>query len=429
MKYLWLLVCLGLAACGGSSDEGEILQSLYAYDSSSPYSDNIVECVRAYQTDESCYLDALPPISRTSAPITVDQIMSRLVVSHDWMAVRFRQVLEESNTPQAALDLFAPLTAVVISYDIIPAFYTLETGAIYLDPRYLWTTPEEYHTIASKEDYRSGFDDELSILTYHWYEDRAGFSISLDGTPETPVNRTVSAVSQNIMRLLFHELAHANDFLPPDERIAIELPAGETTYYDAVNNAYRADQLVQQQLIQLNDSTLLSLAQVMYDGETASSELKAISASTVGNLFEMEGANDHYAYSTPAEDVAMLLEETLMSYTYEAKRSVLFLDKINPALEADCRGYEIGWGQQGRIADDLVRPRAKQVISAMLPSLASDIHSHLDSLAAPDSYSQGSSFCNNLPSSRSRSYSTRGNQPEAISLPPMEYRPPMRVTF
>lgn len=421
MKQLWLIACLGLAACGGDDDD-EILQEIYAYDRSAPYSESLVECVRAYQDDESCYLDVLPPLNRTNSTVTVDQIMQRVVVSHDWMAERFREVLELA--PTGALEMFSPLTAVVISYDIIPAFYTINTGAIYIDPRYLWTTPAEYATIEQKEDYRSGFDDSLSLTTYYWYEDQSGYRLSLNNTPENPDYRSISSVTTNIMRLFFHELAHANDFLPPGQRTAIRLPAGDASYYDAVNEAWQDGDMVQQQLNELSNTTLLDLADVMYRGEEPTAYLMNLGASEAGGFFETEGASDHYAYSTPAEDVAMLAEETLMSYSYGAKRSVFFLDN---AGEGSACYYDVGWGQEGRIAATLVKPRAKQVIAQMLPSMATELMEHLDSLADPSYYPVGRDICSLIPTSPSSFSTSAGSSGESLEIEPRHK--PMELPF
>ena len=73
--------------------------------------------------------------------IDTDAIMQRLVVSHDWMGQRFKEVLD--ILPAEILQLMSGVTAVVIDDDIRPSYYTNWTGAIYLDPANLWLTNDD----------------------------------------------------------------------------------------------------------------------------------------------------------------------------------------------------------------------------------------------------------------------------------------------
>ena len=98
--------------------------------------------------------DALP---------TVDDIMKKVIVSHDWMGSQFEKFLQDYDEFDDFKNLLRAVTAVVISYDIRPSFYNPTTGAIYLDPDDLWETPAQRDTINSAPDYRSGFGSELQF--------------------------------------------------------------------------------------------------------------------------------------------------------------------------------------------------------------------------------------------------------------------------
>ena len=89
--------------------------------------------------------------------------MSRVVVSHPWMGERFKAFLEQYDQNDDFKNLLRATTAIVISYDVRPSFYWAATGAIYLDPNYLWLTQAERDTINEAPDYRSGFGAELQF--------------------------------------------------------------------------------------------------------------------------------------------------------------------------------------------------------------------------------------------------------------------------
>ena len=83
------------------------------------------------------------------------------------------------------------------------------------------------------------------------------------------------------------------------------------------------------------------------------------------NEFEFDGAADYYAYSSQAEDVAMLFEAFMMHKEYQATSDIAFL--VEPTVsDPNCDDYKIGWGQRDRLADSFVKARAKQVAERIL---------------------------------------------------------------
>ena len=428
MKYSWLLCCALLTACGSDHKQDkpsdsvgyEKLSSIYPYDATATYSTNIVACAKAYQEDSSCYVDILPPLSRTTSPLTLDEIMSRVVVSHEWMAERFQEIL--SLAPESALNIFAPLTAIVISHDIRPAFYSTSTGAIYLDPAYLWTTPAEFDTVDKKEDYRADFGNALDFVPISWYVDSLGTRISANTSNDY---RTPSSLLKPLFKLLFHELGHANDYLPPVKRLSIQLPAGDVSFADLVDEAWEDGQTAQQQLERLANSTLLGLARVLYHGDTASATQTALTAQQVGAEFATESASDMYSYSHRAEDLAMLFEETMMYASFNAKRNIFFTSQPAKPDSRYCGDYLLGWGQKGRIGDASVKQRATSVIEQLLPAQAEQIKTQLAGLATPSIYSPGGSLCPYLSPTPS-AYSSSGLHSGSWLIPNQLHYAPVR---
>ena len=51
---------------------------------------NLINCAVQVETNASCNFNAIPLIGMEHSAPTVDQIMDRVLVSHDWMATRMR---------------------------------------------------------------------------------------------------------------------------------------------------------------------------------------------------------------------------------------------------------------------------------------------------------------------------------------------------
>src|SRR5690625_5805632 len=100
--------------------------------------------------------------------------------------------------------------------------------------------------------------------------------------------------------LLFHELAHANDFIPPAQIPHLNpdntvLEAAVALEDDGISAQLYNDRPLQSEM-------LFGLAQVMYVGESASAAQRALTAEEVGLEFANDAATDPYAYSTRAEE-------------------------------------------------------------------------------------------------------------------------------
>lgn len=419
-RHLYYCVILFLvAACGGggSSTPGDARSSnIPTLDSSatllpavltSPYADVLADCVLAENDSSACTMEVLPLIGQDNEDPDIEFVMQRVVVSHEWMGIRFRQLLEAA--PPELLTLMKSLTAVVIASDIRPSYYSSATAAMYLDPSYLWLTNAEKQTIDQAPDFRSGFDDELAFVSLSRYvrgNDYAWGFYPLDGNEVRNTDDTVLSTT----RLLFHELAHANDFFPP------HLISG-LSRTDTVAEA--ADSLSSQRLSrQLNISyplqsdLLFNLASIMYRGDTPTSADKLITAVDVGLGFEIDGANDDYAYSSIYEDTAMLFEEVMMKFHFDVSREVGYTDRPTQA-DPSCGDYIVRWGVRHRSGSPQIAPRAEQVLQFMLQQ--NDVGEYLAGLEDPVAMQLGKDWCSNL-----AEFSTRSTEAPAAPPPPVE---------
>ena len=350
---------------------------VYPYRSDPLGGQTLVDCVYSNLTqyDECTFADT-PLIAQITTSPTVEDIMSKVLVSHDWMGSQFEKFLQEHDEFDDFKNLLRAVTAVVISYDIRPSFYNPTTGAIYLDPDDLWETPAQRDTINSAPDYRSGFGSELQFempwryvkdndYAYYYYPSRYRISRTLDNS------------KYSFAALLYHELAHANDFFPSTRWLTY---SDSKTVYDAVNEVYQARQ-IESDFLQNNypldpqylsgGNELTKLAQVRFRDPDAIQEYqKSFTMEYVANMFKTEGAPQFYSYSTTREDFAILFDGFMMYARYGVNRDVAVSDQ-------DYNNFV--WGQRDRKGESWIKPRVSFVASSVLPefSEASGIISNL----------------------------------------------------
>lgn len=396
-----LLLCLllsnaailsGCGGGGGSSDTQSALtedelSDIAPYVANSPYAGLMTRCVLADDRASSCMLADLPLLITETENPTVADIMSRVLVSHSWMGLRFEQAL--LTLPEELLLLFTAVTTIVIDDDVRPSSYQPQTSTIFIDPAYLWLTNAEKAVINDQDDFRSSFADELGFVSLA--RSVEGFNYAWDFYPLSGSDeRDLSDIRLNLARVLLHELMHANDFFQPQNSPFISL--NQTIYqaYEELLSERISTQLDASMPLQ---STLLkSLAGVMYLGNTATTAQKNLTALEVGEAMESDGANDDYAYSTLREDVAMLFSEAMMKNLFNIDRDIGYASR--PGANPQCDDYIIQWGMRGRIGDSNVKARAQFVVSQIY--LGRDFSLFFQNLPAPIFMRNGEGWCDNL---------------------------------
>lgn len=359
----------------GFNDKGikSKFENIVLYNQKSRYKNYLKECP-LYNLDiansKSCKLSQLPLIaqeSNTKIP-TKQLIMSRVVVSQKWMGDRFSELLDIFDSD--IRELLGAVTAIVIDEDINPSKYKIRTGAIYLDPRGLWLTPEEAETIVDKDDFRIGYGSGLKFISFWRYiknNSKYAYYSTDFNYKEHNTTRIIDDIKYSFARLLYHELAHANDFIPPNsiDELDIDKPISYIT-----SNNFKKGKILSKKLYQespLTSRELMDIGKVLYHGRYATQEQKDMSAEDIGLLFDNDVANELYGYSTPLEDFAMLFEATMMKYHYNFERDIGFI--IKPTNENPTyRDYILGWGVRNRIANPNVSDRALFVAKSILPS-------------------------------------------------------------
>lgn len=384
---------LQISATSGDIREAYTLQ-LYteprAYVENSKYAAVLSECALIRSSNSSCTLSKLPFIGQETTAVTKADVMNRAIVSHEWMGERFSQLLD--TLPADMLPLFRPVTAIVISKDIRPAYYTSMTGAIYLDPAYLWTTVAEKRTIDTKKDYRSDYGKKLQHRSRWRYVLNNAYAYSYYSLTDES-EREVKDIVYRFARLLYHELAHANDFLPPNYIARLNDSNTAFLALSFLRNARISTRLTAQSPLQ--SRTLSSMAQVYYQGETATAEQIAMTPQVLGADFERDRANHTYSYSTIREDLAMLFEATMMQLHYGIEMDVAFTNAPTGNSPA-CNDYVVGWGMRNKLAQPAVKARAKFVAQEILGTIHNWDDFFSNKVGTTTHMRTGEGWCKNL---------------------------------
>lgn len=355
----------------------------------SPYANDLVACINIETLAQACRLSRLPFLGQETTSPTKADIMARTIVSHPWMANRFSQLLDAM--PADIYQLFRGVTGIAIGAEIRPSYYWAASGAIYLDPADLWVTDQERRTISQAPDFRSEFARELAFASLARYVQGDAYAWDYYPLNGQVSYRPLALVIKPMAALLFHELAHANDFVPPAlvaHSNNNNTPLEQVLVFEADNISLDLESRAP-----LTSQLLYQLAEVMYHGETASETQKRLGAATVGLNFQMDGASDPYAYASLFEDTAMLFEEVMMKYHFNIDRDVAFTDAPFTA-EAYCEDYVVRWGQRNRIGDPLVKSRAELVVQQLLAR--TDSAPYFDKIPAPRVMRQGRDWCENI---------------------------------
>jgi len=366
----------------------ERVARVYPYNSNSPYADDLVNCVYSNTLSSSCTLASLPLLAQENVSLSVDNIMNRVVVSHQWMGDRFKAFLINNDNNNDFKQLLRATTAIVISYDIRPSFYWAATGAIYLDPENFWLTPQERDTINEAPDFRANFGKDLKFDMPWRYVKNNDYATSSFSRSQR-VTRNSNDGFYRLASLLYHELAHANDFFPSTEWFTHN---EQTRILDAATSTnFESDQL--SIALPLQSQTMRDLAQVSFAGETANTTQKSYLPIDIKNLFSSDSATDFYAYSSLREDYAMLFEELMMQNRFDVFRDVAITNQ--PTGDNISRqDYIVTWGQRGRIGEASIKPRVAFSASRVLPEF--DSNSALAVIPSPIAMTEGDDWLENL---------------------------------
>lgn len=352
-----------------------ISKDMYAYRENSPYKNALESCVydNNIPNPPICTFTDLPLIGMQSNSPSVNDILERTLVSHKWMGDRFADYLQNSAAGPDMLKLLRGVTAVIISYDVRPSFYWSATGAIYLDANNFWQSPTERDTLNDQPDYRSDFGSDLQFSVFWRYTKDNDYYPKARIEKQNRVERDFSDVEASISWLMYHELAHANDFFPPSSWSSISASTTPLSYFR--NNGTSSDILNDN--FPLRSDQMHALAQVRFRNTTPTNVQKAYRGADIEGFFTPDISASFYSYLTTREDFATLVERYMMLYRLDAEADVAIIDGKTQSDEP-----LVIWGQRNRISEASLEDRTVFAVNRVYPEL-NDVRTTLRGLSAP----------------------------------------------
>jgi len=378
IRFCGFLVACLLAGCGGSGGGDEVAPEIVpqqnirvlANDQVQPYRPDtayagaLKRCLEA-DSDNRCTLAELPYIGMQHSNPTVDDILARTVVTHDWMGVRFGQLL--AALPADILTLFKPVTGILIGSEVRPSGYSASLGRMRIDPAYLWMGLAEKQTISTESDFRAEFGADLRFRVFSRFmqgDDYAFPFTSLSSDEERPFDDLVHAFA----RLMYHELAHANDYIPLTVMEGLSPDQTPSEAVDANIALSVGSRLYDDSALTIQSSPLYSLARVRWRDTEPTDDQKSLFGDSVGALVSNEGKPRFYSFFTIREDVATLFAAAMMKFHYNVDLHLAFVNKSDD-IEFGC-DHPVEWGARNRLASPLVLPRAQWVTEQILGTSA-----------------------------------------------------------
>jgi len=286
---------------------------VYPANENSPYGTALVTHLYGAKLYYSTPLHVLPFIGQEHDNPTIENVMDRVLISHDWMGERFEELIK--LLPSDILELMKSVTGIVISCDVRPAYCTTFTGAIYLDPQYMWLTYEEKLTISQKEDYRSGFSDDLKYRTLKRYV-KDNINLYEDFEWSSTEERSIEDIKYYFAMMLYHELGHANDFFPPHIVSSLSYSHSSQSAFNSIRNEIISE-ISCSTYFPLKSDVLKGLAQVKYGGAIPSASQKDITPEMVSDEFMVDLASRDYSYFTQYEDLANIFAAVMLNYHFD----------------------------------------------------------------------------------------------------------------
>ncbi|WP_085297078.1 hypothetical protein [Cognaticolwellia mytili] len=371
---------------------GNRLARVFPFKANSPYADVLTKCIYDNTIDfrSTCRLNELPLIAQDTTNPKIDDIMNRVLVSHQWMGERFQAFLQDNDSHGDFKNLLRATTAIVISYDIRPSYYWAVTGAIHLDPSNLWLTPEERDTINQAPDFRASYGDSLNFVMPWRYVKNNSYA-NFFYPEDVRIGRDAADGVHELAALMYHELAHANDYFPQSVWASLNR---NDRILDAVERQQKTGGIQSDKLataLPLNGTEMYRLAQVRYQGDTATATEKNYSPSDVAGFFSPEHSPHFYNYSSLREDYAMLFDELMMKVRFDVDRDIAITNQPQSAAEE----YIVEWGQRGRIGENNIKPRVDYVTRRILPEFTT-VNEAINNLATPIIMQNGKTWAENL---------------------------------
>jgi len=298
----------------------------------------------------------------------VGDIMNRVLVTHDWMGLRFQQLLEQ--LPREALKAFAPVTHVVLGGDGTRATeYNAYGNVLTVAPRSLWLTADEKLAVFvdTGGSGSTGEEDEFQFDFRFRYMKDDNYATWVESLETRDYDQMVGRFQTS----MFYSLAFANNV---SYAAAIDdLPTNISTV-EVFDNYYAgfSEELYAQPGVSSGSSILYQLNEAYYDDDVApDAEQSAYLPDYVGSVFADDGMPVFYSYRNYSSEMSRLLQLGMLKYFSDIYIDIAF---TNPEPEFEilgCDDARIGWGVRNRVANPAVATKTQFLMEQVFGQSAS----------------------------------------------------------
>lgn len=370
----------------------------YVYQSTSFYREVLRDCYIA-DLENACDLDTLPFIGMSAFNPSVDSIMARTIVTHDWMGLRFSQFL--ARLPEEALEFFKPVTVIYIGSDIIFNSFDATQGKLEIAGDGLWLTFGEKSTAfftfePTDTGTDTGTDNEPTPTARDGLQFRVAGRLMQDdiwlSSKGFQDERQFEDIFPFFAYSIYRNAAFAFDRLgvPSSSNTALS----ETPFDVFARSDFPLlDGMVNNPAFTNTASGLFRYAELYYgDINDATIAEQQATASFIGNLFAIDGRLELFSYFSVNADFMDLFAAGMMRYKHGVHVDFAVLEPNDNACDR-----QIAYGVSNRAASLTVVPRLRYVMEAILGQ-STELSEFFDAgLGVAEDLPAGVSWCDSVP--------------------------------
>jgi len=336
------------------------------FDVDTPYLENLVDCAQR-SFDSACTLAELPMMGQDVLQPSIDDIMNRVVVTHDWTAVRFRQILE--SAPANVLGLFKPVTSIYIGSDNDDTSYSFSRGRLAIDINDLWINIEEKSAVAPSDSDGGDSEDDGLVFTPK-RRTLIGDEFVYQGSGDD--FRDFSTITLPFFGEMYWSLAYANNLVPATAFASLQSTQTVGEVID-MNESMHLSELLYADTTLTTDNSYLYIAARAYAGDETlvpDGFIETVNAVTAGAELESQGKVRLWSYRNRRVDFATLFQTAMFRMNHRVYVDDGLVDKHEGFDILGCDDEVVGWGMRNRIASPLVAARARFVLENILGQTA-----------------------------------------------------------
>ena len=331
------------------------------FNTNSPYKANLLRCAQS-SFRSPCSLGELPLLGQQTQNPSIQNVMDRVVITHDWTGYRFQQILE--RLPRQVLQLFKPAAIVYIGSDTEFTHFEFDRAIFNINIDEIWVNATEKKAVLVGDERLATFTETGLRFEprFRWMKDSVNAYSGLFGT-----ERDAEQMLLLLGRSIYYDLALPNNRLSGERFNALEdtqLPL-DVLAFDA--STAISTELYSNASLTTDSSNLYLLADVQYGSEEISASLSSeFRAAGVGAEIAAQGKPRFFSFTAKENDLATLFELAMVKMVHRVYLDVALVDAFDGPAILGCDDYKIGWGVRNRIAAPRVSARAKFVVESLI---------------------------------------------------------------